>query len=84
MPQLTSPLLATTDFTYVRFHGREGLYSGDYSDSELSDFAKRIIKLGKGLDSTFIYFNNDIGGHAIKNALTIREFLMKSRSGREL
>ncbi|OGO31029.1 MAG: hypothetical protein A2Z29_08135 [Chloroflexi bacterium RBG_16_56_11] len=77
MPRLTSPLKATADFAYIRFHGHDGLYSGDYTDSELTDWAGKIKALTKGLESVYIYFNNDIGGFALKNALTIRDYLEK-------
>jgi uncharacterized protein YecE (DUF72 family) len=75
MPKLTSSLIATTDFAYVRFHGGDSLYSSCYSDKDLSDWAKRITKLGENLESVYVYFNNDIAGYAIKNAETIRGFL---------
>jgi uncharacterized protein YecE (DUF72 family) len=75
MPELTSPLLATADFAYIRFHGSGSLYSSCYTDEELADWAKRIADLAKGLDSVYIYFNNDVQGFAIRNAATIRRFL---------
>ena len=31
------------------------------------------------LDKVYIYFNNDVEGYAIKNAVTIREYLEKGR-----
>jgi uncharacterized protein YecE (DUF72 family) len=79
MPGLTSPLEVTADFAYIRFHGREGLYSGNYTDDELCDWAEKIAGLAGRLESVFIYFNNDIGGHAVRNALTIREILTKKK-----
>lgn len=33
----------TSDFLYFRLHGKEDLYSSDYSDSELDKLAKRIL-----------------------------------------
>lgn len=75
MPALTSPLLATADFAYIRFHGSDSLYSSCYTDEELADWAKRIADLAKGIDSVYVYFNNDVQGFAIRNAETIRRFL---------
>jgi len=75
MPALTGPLLATADFAYVRFHGSDSLYSSCYTDEELADWAKRIADLAKGLESVYIYFNNDVQGFAISNAATMRRFL---------
>ena len=77
MPSFTSPLLATADFAYIRFHGREGLYSSSYSDTELADWAKRIDSLAKKMDSIYIYFNNDVAGYALGNAATMRGYLEK-------
>lgn len=75
MPDLSCPLLATSDFAYIRFHGRDSLYSSCYTDSELSDWAGRISGLSRDLESVYIYFNNDIAGYALDNAVTIRRYL---------
>ena len=77
MPGLACPLLATADFAYIRFHGKDSLYSSCYSDGELADWAERIKKLAENLNTVYIYFNNDVQGFAVKNAETIREILWK-------
>ena len=79
MPKLTSPLVATADFTYIRFHGADSLYSSDYSDEVLAVWAGKIARLAEGLDTVYIYFNNDIEGFALKNAATLREYLEKGK-----
>lgn len=79
MPSFTCPLRATADFAYIRFHGSNSLYSSCYSDEELAGWAKRIADLALNLDSVYIYFNNDVGGFAVRNALTIRDYLAKGR-----
>jgi uncharacterized protein YecE (DUF72 family) len=75
MPGFTSPVLATTDFAYFRFHGKGDLYSGKYPDSDLTEWAKKIQQISGGLKTVYIYFNNDAGGYAIQNARTIRGYL---------
>jgi uncharacterized protein YecE (DUF72 family) len=75
MPDFSCPLVATADFAYVRFHGREGLYSSCYSDEELSQWAGRISGLGRNVKTTYIYFNNDAAAFAVKNAVTLKNFL---------
>lgn len=75
MPGLTCPLLATTDFAYIRFHGNENLYSSCYSDDELSLWARKIIALPENIRSIYIYFNNDAGAFAVRNAITLRRYL---------
>jgi len=71
MPGFSCPLIATADFAYFRFHGSESLYSSCYSNEELSQWAKKIIQLGKNLKAVYIYFNNDAEAFAVKNALTL-------------
>ena len=75
MPGLTSPLLATADFAYIRFHGRDSRYSSLYPDKEMAGWAKKITAMAKNLEAVYIYFNNDIEGHALDNAKTIRGYL---------
>jgi uncharacterized protein YecE (DUF72 family) len=79
MPELTCPLVATADFAYIRFHGHEGLYSSSYPDEELAGWARGIAELAGNLDAVYIYFNNDVEGFAVRNAVTIRDFLEKMR-----
>lgn len=68
MPQRTSPILATADFAYFRFHGSHRLYAGCYSDEELADWARKISRCTARVSFAFIYFNNDVAGYALKNA----------------
>ena len=77
MPKLKCPLLATADFAYIRFHGKDSLYSSCYSDEELADWADRIRDTASDLESVYIYFNNDVEGFALKNAETLRGYLEK-------
>jgi uncharacterized protein YecE (DUF72 family) len=75
MPRMECPLRATAPFAYVRFHGATRRYGGNYSDAELAAWAERLQKLGDGLEAVYVYFNNDIGGHAPRNARTLRDLL---------
>jgi uncharacterized protein YecE (DUF72 family) len=75
MPGFSCPLVATTDFAYVRLHGSEGLYSSSYSDEELTQWAQRIDGLGQNVRVRYIYFNNDAEAFAINNAKTLRDLL---------
>ena len=75
MPKLASPIIATTDYAYIRFHGSDSLYSSRYTDKEMADWAKKIKRLAKNLESVYIHFNNDIAGYALENAEMIREYL---------
>ena len=75
MPYLDCPLVATADFAYVRFHGSTELYSSCYSDEELAHWAKKLKDLATNLKEVYIYFNNDAGAFAIKNAITLCNYL---------
>jgi len=75
MPDLTTALVATADFAYIRFHGSAGLYSSCYSDEELKHWAEKIANLSQGLKAVYIYFNNDAEGFAVRNAMTLTSYL---------
>jgi uncharacterized protein YecE (DUF72 family) len=69
---VTEPI--TSDFIYVRRHyGSAG--GGNYSKKELdSDIRQIRTWLRRGLD-VYMYFNNDMGGHAVRNAKYVQEQL---------
>jgi uncharacterized protein YecE (DUF72 family) len=71
-----SPVEITASFTYIRFHGpTEAKYSGSYSDSQLKKWAERFDGWRSKLQGIYAYFNNDVGGHAPRNALKLKSFL---------
>jgi len=70
-----TPRVVTADIIYVRFHGPTGRYRGNYSKSMLQTWAEWLKSHAKEARSIYAYFNNDIGGHAIQNAKTLREQL---------
>jgi uncharacterized protein YecE (DUF72 family) len=70
-----SPLVATSNLAYIRFHGSARLYSSYYSEEELSRWATDILLLGKQVEVVYIYFNNDAEAFAVRNALTLRRLL---------
>ena len=67
--------MVTGDVMYVRFHGPTGRYSGNYSKAMLKEWAKWIGEHKGEAGSVYAYFNNDVEGHAIKNAKQLRELL---------
>ena len=62
----------TADFVYVRLHGSKKLYASDYSEEELRLWANKIKKWNT---ETFLYFDNDFGGYAVKNAQRLKQIL---------
>ena len=66
-----TPEVLTADFTYLRFHyGRRGR-RGNYSDSELREWASRVRALAREAE-VFAYFNNDWEVFAPRNAKRLR------------
>jgi uncharacterized protein YecE (DUF72 family) len=63
---------------YSRFHGASGLYSGAYSTARHERWAEWLAEARRGGAGVYAYFNNDVGGHAPRNALTLR-CLMEER-----
>jgi len=59
-------------FIYVRFHGWTK-YAGRYEDERLDEWADWLAaRIVDGLD-VFAYFNNDVGGHAPRDAVRLRD-----------
>jgi uncharacterized protein YecE (DUF72 family) len=70
-----TPRVITGDIAYVRFHGPTGRYQGDYTKAMLKDWVNWIKDHIKEVHSVYAYFNNDVSGHAINNAKTLKELL---------
>jgi uncharacterized protein YecE (DUF72 family) len=68
---------ATTDLVYVRMHGPEpaSMYTGSYTPEDLRRWADRVINWDREGRDVWMYFNNDLGGHAVRNALSLRQLL---------
>ncbi len=62
-------------FVYVRFHGATGNYGGGYSDRRLREWADWLRRQRRTGVEIYAYFNNDVGGHAPRNALTLRRMM---------
>ena len=65
----------TADFVYIRRHGHDRSYTGCYSPEEIAADASRIEDYLRKEEDVFIYFNNDLGGHAPRNAADLRQLL---------
>ena len=67
-----SPWVETASFAYFRFHGPERLYASEYTETQLKDIAKKILNMKA---ESFIFFNNDFEGYALKNAIFLKKIL---------
>lgn len=59
---------------YVRFHGVTR-YGGRYDDETLASWADWMTGEHERGHDVFAYFNNDVGGHAPRDAIRLRERL---------
>ncbi|MEA2031135.1 MAG: DUF72 domain-containing protein [candidate division Zixibacteria bacterium] len=87
LPGLLAPdCFATTNTAYIRLHGRNDeqwwnggplRYDYNYSGEELESWHQKIKKLkSKGsVDKVFMFFNNCHQGHAVDNALNMKQLL---------
>ena len=77
------PWIRTAGWTYVRFHGPQALedrYQGRYTGNRLWRIADRLAPwLEDGVD-LYAYFNNDFHGHAVHDALWLRQRLSSVRA----
>lgn len=72
--RLEHPCRTVGPFLYVRFHG--GSQSGGgYTDDELQRWADWVRAAAQHQPTAYLYFNNDLEGHAIRNALRFRDLL---------
>ena len=73
------PWVMTTTWTYLRFHGPDAghrAYAGEYTGRRLWRRAERArAQLDAGHD-VYAYFNNDIGGAAVRDAAWFRDRLV--------
>jgi uncharacterized protein YecE (DUF72 family) len=67
--------IATGPAAYVRFHGGEGKYWGRYSDEALLSWSEWILNQSGQGRAVWCYFNNDIHGHAVEDAKTLRSMV---------
>jgi uncharacterized protein YecE (DUF72 family) len=74
------PRLSFGPITYVRLHGGDVKYAGNYPDEALGDWWNWMqTQLTRGKD-LYVYFNNDMNAHAVYNALRLKEFAGESIS----
>jgi uncharacterized protein YecE (DUF72 family) len=76
MPPLQIPLRITSNFVYLRFHGDVD-HSGDYPTETLAVWAQRMQAWQRQELAVYAYFNNDAGGMAVHNALTLKQLLVQ-------
>ncbi|MFW6076319.1 MAG: DUF72 domain-containing protein [Hyphomicrobiales bacterium] len=74
-PGLDCPDWVTAKSAYYRFHGPAGAppYAGSYDDRALKRLARAIAATAAAGHDVYVYFNNDLHGHATTNARRLIE-----------
>lgn len=65
----------TGGWRYIRFHGATGKYNGRYAKDGLRAHARDLLKWRASGRDAFVYFNNDLQGHALFDAMDLTELL---------
>ncbi len=76
-----SPVMVTANFCYIRLHGPDGAYKGDYSDEILRGWAEKIEDWKVHGKEIYLYFDNDQMGFAPKNAKQIIKIIEDMEGG---
>jgi uncharacterized protein YecE (DUF72 family) len=66
-------LVPTGPCVYVRLHGAGRRYGGRYPEGAIETWAERIAGWSGEGRSVWAYFNNDAEGHAVTDAVRLRE-----------
>lgn len=71
---ITSPMVTTADFVYVRLHGpKSHAYQGSYPDAALRAWQRRVVAWRRFRHDVLFYFDNDEKGYAPVNARRLAE-----------
>jgi uncharacterized protein YecE (DUF72 family) len=82
MPGMEVPRIAVGAAAYVRFHGGVGKYWGRYPDDRLIKWVDWMLDQTQQGRAVWAYFNNDIDGHAIDDALTLKAMIAQDSTAR--
>jgi uncharacterized protein YecE (DUF72 family) len=72
------PPRLTGGFRYLRFHGTSSRYQGRYGREALLPWARELGRFARRGDA-YVYFNNDVGGHAVEDARELVALLARGR-----
>ena len=76
--RVSPDLVTTASFTYLRMHVGEAP-GGGFTEGQLRSWAARVRGLATSGKDVYVYFNNDLGGHAVRDAARLRELLRLER-----
>ena len=61
----------TAPIAYYRLHGPDKLCGSPYGEPWLAELAGKLAHLAESGTTSYTFFNNDIDGHAVRNADTL-------------
>jgi len=70
-----APQRLTGPFAYIRMHEGRG-HDGRFTDREIGDLARRILRVREARLPVYVYFNNDWRAHAIEDARRLGALLL--------
>ena len=70
-----SPKEVISDWVYIRLHGPEEGYQGRYTTQQLAGWAGAISTWTRQGRDVYCYFNNDMAGYAVSEALELQAML---------
>jgi uncharacterized protein YecE (DUF72 family) len=70
-PKYRAPLETTASWGYFRLHGGEEEVS--YGEEGLAEWARRIASFAANADPIYVFFDNDTGGNAVRDALSLTQ-----------
>ena len=76
-----SPLAVTTNLVYVRLHGPDGPYRGEYSGHALQGWTDMLKRWRREARKVYCYFDNDESAHAVQDALRLQDMLNRRETG---
>ena len=65
----------TAGFAYLRLHGETELYASGYSPASLERWAALVREEAAGGRDVLVFFDNDVGGHAPRDAVALSRAL---------
>jgi uncharacterized protein YecE (DUF72 family) len=73
--RFASAEIVTARHIYLRFHGPDGSYATPYGKKALAGYAAKCSRWRDAGHTVWAFFNNDVHGHAIANATTLKQLL---------
>lgn len=72
-----SPQEVTADFVYVRLHGPNGPYRGQYARKVLAEWTDKFFDWTSQNKKVYCYLDNDEAGYAAQDALKLQEMIQE-------